>query len=100
MELSWTLLFVLMALLGTAWFWYDSLGAREAANAAALETCGSTGAALLDGTVAFRRLEMVRVAGGSVGLRRTYVFDYTRDGATRQQGFVVMTGRSVDTVGL
>jgi len=28
------------------------------------------------------------------------VFDYTLDGATRQQGFVVTTGRSVDTVGL
>ena len=94
------MLFAMMALLATAWFWYDSLGAREAANAAALETCGSTGAALLDGTVAFRRLEMVRVEGGSLGFRRTYVFDYTRDGATRQQGFVVMTGRSVDTVGL
>ena len=100
MELTWTTLLALLALLATAWFWYDSLGAREAANAAAMETCNSTGAALLDGTVAFRRLEAVRVAGGSLGLRRTYVFDYTRDGATRQQGFVVMTGRSVDTVGL
>ncbi len=100
MELSWTLLFALMALLATAWFWYDSLGARESANAAASDTCRSTGAVLLDGTVAFRRLEAVRVAGGSLGLRRTYVFDYTRDGATRQQGFVVMTGHSVDTVGL
>jgi hypothetical protein len=94
------MLFALLALLATAWFWYDSLGAREAANAAAIETCRSTGAALLDGTVAFRRIETVRVAGGSLGFRRTYVFDYTRDGATREQGFVVMTGRSVDTVGL
>jgi len=99
-ELSWTALFMLMALLAVAWFWYDSLGAREAANAAAMETCRGTGAALLDGTVAFRRLETVRVMGGSLGFRRTYVFDYTRDGATRQQGFVVMTGRSVETVGL
>jgi hypothetical protein len=99
-ELSWTLLVLLAAMLGLAWFWHDSLGAREAANAAALETCQSTGAALLDGTVAFRRIETVRVAGGSLGLRRTYVFDYTRDGATRQQGFVVLTGRSVDSVGL
>jgi len=94
------MLFVLMALLAAAWFWYDSLGARESANEAAVETCRSTGAVLLDGTVAFRRLETVRVEGGSLGFRRTYVFDYTRDGATRQQGFVVMTGRSVDTVGL
>jgi hypothetical protein len=58
------------------------------------------GATLLDGTVAFRRLETVRVAGGTPGLRRTYVFEYTLDGATRQQGFVVLTGRYVDSIGL
>jgi len=65
-----------------------------------LETCQRTGATLLDGTVAFRRLQAVRVAGGALGLRRTYVFDYTRDGATREQGFVVLTGRCVEAVGL
>ncbi len=87
-------------MLAVAWFWHDSLGARESANAAALDTCRSTGAALLDGTVAFRRLEAVRLPGGRLGLRRTYVFDYTRDGATRQQGFVVVAGRQVESVGL
>ena len=100
MQLSWTLLALLAAMLATAWFWHDSLGARETANAAALETCQGTGAMLLDGTVAFRRIEAVRVLGGSLGLRRTYVFDYTRDGATRQQGFVVVTGRNVESIGL
>jgi hypothetical protein len=99
-ELSWALLALLIAMLATAWFWHDSLGAREAANAAALETCQGTGATLLDGTVAFRRLETTRLAGGTLGLRRTYVFDYTRDGATRQQGFVVISGRTVEAVGL
>jgi len=99
-ELSWTLLLLLVALLAVAWFWHDSLGARECANAAALDTCRSTGASLLDGTVAFRRLEPVRIEGGSLQLRRTYVFDYTRDGVTRQQGFVVLTGHTVDSVGL
>jgi len=99
-ELSWALLALLAAMLATAWFWHDSLGARERANDAALEACQSTGGALLDGTVAFRRLQPVRVDGGPLQLRRTYVFDYTRDGVTRQQGFVVMTGHSVDSVGL
>jgi len=99
-QLSWTLLALLAAMLATAWFWHDSLRARETANAAALETCQGTGAMLLDGTVAFRRIEAVRVLGGSLGLRRTYVFDYTRDGATRQQGFVVVTGRNVESIGL
>ena len=100
MELSWALLALLLAILGTAWFWHDSLGARERANEAAMETCRRMGAALLDGTVAFRRLQPVRIGGGSLQLRRTYVFDYTRDGVTRQQGFVLMTGRTVETVGL
>ena len=94
------MLFLLAAMLALAWFWHDSLGARERANAAAVETCRSTGASLLDGTVSFRRLQPVRGNGGSMQLRRTYVFDYTRDGVTRQQGFVVLTGHSVDSVGL
>lgn len=100
MELSWSLLLLLAGMMGLAWFWHDSLGARERANVAALDTCRSTGASLLDGTVAFRRLQAVRVDGGTLQLRRTYVFDYTRDGYTRQQGFVILTGRSVDSVGL
>jgi hypothetical protein len=99
-ELSWTALALLAAMLALAWFWHDSLGARESANAAAIEACQATGAALLDGTVAFRKIEAVRVTGGTPGLRRTYVFDYTRDGSTRQQGFVILTGHSVDSVGL
>jgi len=100
MELSWTVLGLLLALVALAWYWHDSLGARERANDAAFETCRNTGASLLDGTVAFRRLRPVRVGGGPLQLRRTYVFDYTRDGYTRQQGFVVMTGHFVDSVGL
>ena len=94
------MLLLLAAMLALAWFWHDSLGARETANAAALETCQRMGAALLDGTVAFRRLEPVRVAGGTPGFRRTYVFEYTLDGATRRQGFVVLTGRRIDSIGL
>jgi hypothetical protein len=100
MELSWWLLAFLALLIAVAWYWHDSLGARERANVVALETCRGTGASLLDGTVAFRALRAVRVGGGALQLRRTYVFDYTRDGHTRQQGFVVLTGNSVDSVGL
>jgi hypothetical protein len=100
MELSWTLLGLLATLIAVAWYWHDSLGARERANEVAFETCRGTGASLLDGTVAFRALRAVRAGGGTLRLRRTYVFDYTRDGYTRQQGFVVLTGHVVDSVGL
>jgi hypothetical protein len=100
MELSWTLLGSLVLLAAGSWYWYDSLGAGERANDAARETCRGTGAHLLDGTVAFRRIWPVRGEGGTLQLRRTYVFDYTRDGYTRQQGFVILTGRVVESVGL
>jgi hypothetical protein len=100
MELSWGLLGLLAALLAAAWYWHDALAARELANEAAAEACRGSGASLLDGTVAFRRIQAVRTDGGPLRLRRTYVFDYSRDGYSRQQGFVILTGRAVDSVGL
>jgi hypothetical protein len=100
MELSWSLLAILVGLLSVAWFWYDSLSARERANAAALETCEGTGAQLLDGTVAFRGLRPVRAEDGRLRLRRTYVFDYSQDGVTRRQGFVILTGTAIESIGL
>jgi len=100
MELTWGGIALLAALCGAAWFWHDTLGARERANEVALETCLATRASLLDGTVAFRSMRAVRVAGGGLRLERTYVFDYSLDGVTRRQGFVLLTGHQVDSVGL
>ena len=60
----------------------------------------ATGGILLDGTVAFRSIKVVRAAGGRLAFERTYLFDYTLDGNTRQQGFVVMFGQRVETIGL
>jgi hypothetical protein len=48
--------------------------------------------------VAFARLALVRV-GGALKLRRTYVFDYTATSIERRQGFVLLTGRWVESVG-
>jgi hypothetical protein len=98
MDLTWGAL-ALMCLAGAlAWFWQDSLAAREAANAAALEACERLSLQLLDGTVAFARLSLTREHGW-LTLRRTYIFDYTANSIERRQGFVVLTGRRVDSVG-
>ncbi|HVN41677.1 MAG TPA: DUF3301 domain-containing protein [Steroidobacteraceae bacterium] len=100
MELTWGGLLLLGVLGAAAWFWFDSLGAREHANEMALETCRSTGASLLEGTVSFRSMRAVRPPAGGLRLERTYVFDYSLDGVTRRQGFIVLTGRQVDSIGL
>jgi hypothetical protein len=100
MQLSWSLLLVLIAFAAFAVYWHDALGTRDRANDAARETCNSTGGALLDGTVVFRSLKVVRGLGGRLAFERTYVFDYTLDGQTRRQGFIVMFGQRVDSIGL
>jgi Protein of unknown function (DUF3301) len=99
MELGWTALVLLIIASAVAWFWQDSLAARERANAAAQEACERLSLQFLDGTVAFARLEVIRGTGSVFDFRRTYVFDYTANSIERRQGFIVLTGRRIDTVG-
>jgi hypothetical protein len=98
--MEWSLLIMVAGLAAAAALWHSNLGARELANAAALETCVNVGAQLLDGTVAFRRVRLARGCDGRRELERTYVFEYTLDGATRRQGFVIVAGRAISSVGL
>jgi|JRYD01.1.fsa_nt_gb hypothetical protein len=99
MQLGWTALTLLILIAAIAWFWQDSLAARERANIAAMEACARLSLQFLDGTVAFARLEFVRGTQSLFSFRRTYVFDYTANSIERRQGFVVLTGWRVDSVG-
>ena len=98
MELGWGLLTLLILAAALGWFWHDSLAARESANAAAMQACQRIGLQFLDGTVAFARLSLTRDAGW-LKLRRTYVFDYTASSIERRQGWVLLTGNRVESVG-
>jgi hypothetical protein len=98
MELGWGALVLLLVAAAVVWFLQDSLAARERANAAAMEACRRLSLQFLDGTVAFARLEFTRERG-QLALRRTYVFDYTANSIERRQGFVILVGRRVESVG-
>ncbi|WP_129781502.1 DUF3301 domain-containing protein [Peristeroidobacter soli] len=98
MELGWgTLALIILAAAGF-WFLRDSLAARERANVAAMEACQRLSLQFLDGTVAFARLSFARELG-RLNIRRTYVFDYTANSIERRQGFVILFGRRVESVG-
>jgi hypothetical protein len=99
MELGWGVLTVIGLAAAVVWFWQDSLAARESANRAAKEACDRLSLQFLDGTVAFARLALVRIDGGALKIRRTYVFDYTATSIERRQGFVLLTGRWVESIG-
>ncbi len=98
--MSWELLLgaFLLSIIGL--FWHSSLAARELANRVVLDTCANAQVQMLDGTVSIHRLTLVRHSSAPLVWRRTYVFDYTEDGFSRRRGFIVVTGNSVDTVGL
>ncbi len=91
----------LLVLLSLAvWAWFDTRAAGEAAVAQARETCRRQELQFLDDSVAMRRLGIGRNARGRLCLRRTYQFDYTEDGSTRCQGFVIMLGNQLESIGL
>jgi hypothetical protein len=92
------LLLVIVALV--AWFWVDSLRARETATAACRRACSQEGIQFLDDTVALERLGLARSAAGRLQLRRQYRFDYTEDGITRRRGGAVLVGGRLLTLTL
>lgn len=98
--MSWPLFLGILALLLAGWAWHASLAARELANRVAAETCTRAGVQLLDGTVSTLRFTLARTPDGRLAVRRTYVFDYSEDGYNRRRGFVVLTGLTLDSVGL
>ena len=90
-----------LALLGLfAWFWMDTLRAREAALAAARRACEAEGLQLMDETVAVERLRPARNDEGRLALRRDYLFEYSRDGADRHRGALTLLGRELTLLDL
>jgi hypothetical protein len=98
--MSWPEFLGILGVVLLGWAWYANLRARELANRIATDTCNRAGVQFLDGTVSVLRVALARDASGAVALRRTYVFDYSEDGASRRRGFVVLTGLELDSVGL
>ena len=85
----------ILAIAALAWFWLDSLKAREVAVRAAREACTAEGNQLLDWTVASSGVALARDDGGRVRLRRAYDFEYSSTGDNRLKGGVVLLGHRV-----
>ena len=94
---SWELL-GLGALLLFAWWWYDSMRAREHALAVAGAACERDGLQFLDETVECVRTRFVRDEEGRLVLRRSYRFEFSDDGHNRRAGSVVMLGATVESL--
>lgn len=96
-----TIMWELLALLGIAsagWLVWDSLRAREAANAAIRSACRAEGLLFLDDTVALASVRPFRDADGRMRLRRVYGFEYSDTGNNRCRGSVTLIGQAVGPI--
>ena len=83
---------ILLSLLG---FWWDSLGARQAARKAGRQVCEREGVQFLDDTVAITRLRLQRNSRGRMAFYREYRFEYSLSGEERLRGSVNLLGKQV-----
>lgn len=83
------------ALCAFAWFWVNTVRAREIGVAAARQSCAREGVQLLDDTVSFRLLRLARDGQGHVTLKRIYDFEYSGSGNDRHRGSVMLLGTDV-----
>lgn len=93
--MDWFDLLTITLLLGVAWFWIDSIKAREIAVRRAREECEAEGAQFLDDTVAATKTGLTRDADGRIVLRRVYSFEFSDTGNNRRPGSIVMQGQEV-----
>lgn len=91
---------VLILAVAGAWFWLDTLKAREIALAAGQRACESESLQFLDWTVAQSRMRLARNSEGQVRVARTYRFEYSETGNDRNTGTIELLGRRVIAVGL
>ncbi|MBI2313782.1 MAG: DUF3301 domain-containing protein [Betaproteobacteria bacterium] len=83
-----------------AWFWYDSMRAREAAVAFGEKACAQDGFQFLDQTVALESIRVARNRHGRAVLRRTYRFEFSDDGWHRRRGCLILLGDQVELMRL
>ncbi|OGA14441.1 MAG: hypothetical protein A3G25_14715 [Betaproteobacteria bacterium RIFCSPLOWO2_12_FULL_63_13] len=88
----------LAAIAALAWWWHDSMRARERALAVAGAACRRDRLQLLDETVECVKIWPARGEGGHMALRRTYRFEFSDTGDNRRAGSVVILGTTVESL--
>ncbi len=81
-------------------YWWTGMRAKETAVAHAKRLCKRESVQLLDQTVALKKLRLGRDKAGNACLRREYRFEFTVAGEHRDQGKIVLNGKSLHQASL
>lgn len=95
-----TALLLLLLLAAAAWFWNDSLRARDRVIATCARLCNEVGVQFLDQTVVLSGLKLQRGDSGSLEFARRYAFEFSGTGTDRWKGYALVSGARVEAVQL
>lgn len=95
-----TALLLLLLLAAAAWFWNDSLRARDRVIATCTRLCNEVSVQFLDQTVALSGLRLQRGDSGSLEFARRYAFEFSGTGTDRWKGVALVSGSRVESVQL
>ncbi|MGN0858353.1 MAG: DUF3301 domain-containing protein [Stenotrophomonas sp.] len=76
-------------------FWNASRAAAETASHHSRQACEQAGVQWLDQSVHAIAIRPCRLENGWLGFQRTYRFEYSRDGADRYAGRIVLRGEQL-----
>ncbi len=93
-----TSILILLFLALIAWFWMNTIRAKEIAMQASAIACQQINAQFLDQTASLKKIHLIRNKTGRLGFERTYSFDFSRDRESREKGLVTITGHIVRQV--
>lgn len=92
---------ILIACLGAGlWFWWESRAVAEQAMLAATRACNREDVVLLNDTVAWEKIRLVRQATGRMGFERQYFFEFSTDIDRHYRGQIIMQARRLQSVSL
>jgi hypothetical protein len=86
-----------VALAAGAWFWFDSISARETAVRIGRDLAERCSLQLLDDTVACSKLRLGRNRRGRVQLLRVYDFEVSSSGSDRLPCQLVLLGSELQS---
>lgn len=95
---TWLALVLLATAVAGAWFWNDTLRARDRMLETCRRLCRELKVQFLDDSVVLTRIRLGRGAGGWPEFTREYQFDFSGDGQDRWHGRASLAGRRVLSV--
>lgn len=93
-----TSIFILLFLAALAWFWMNSIRAKEIAMQASAAACQQIQAQFLDQTASLKNIRLIRNNIGRLIFERTYSFDFSRDRESRTKGMVIIQGHAINQI--